>query len=226
MFKQKERDQQEIAQDVLMREVSEDLRAQQLKEFWAKYGKLIYSLVLLIIISTVAFEGYKTWRMNVRLNESDIYEQAVLYSAGGQTEKALAEYAKLENAHTDYKYLAQLRIAGVFFEQDKNEQALSILDQLRQDKSVPEELRAIAAFGFVSRQIDTADPSKLQLVLNPYLTPGNAWYGSAAELSALLFMREGKKAAALKLLTDARSNGTIPEQVKQRLEVLQTILEK
>ena len=56
MFKQKERDQQEIAQDVLMREVSEDLRAQQLKEFWAKYGKLIYSLVLLIIISTVAFE--------------------------------------------------------------------------------------------------------------------------------------------------------------------------
>ena len=167
MFKQKERDQQEIAQDVLMREVSEDLRAQQLKEFWAKYGKLIYSLVLLIIISTVAFEGYKTWRMNVRLNESDIYEQAVLYSAGGQTEKALAEYAKLENAHTDYKYLAQLRIAGVFFEQDKNEQALSILDQLRQDKSVPEELRAIAAFGFVSR-------SSLKIIFIPLFKKANS----------------------------------------------------
>ena len=195
MFKIKERDQQEIAQDVLMREVSEDLRAQQLKDFWAKYGRLIYCLVLIIIIATVAFEGYKTWRMNVRLDESDIYEQAALYNAAGRADEALAEYAKLEKAHTNYKYLAQFRIAGILFEQNKNEQALSLLNQLRQDKKVPSELRAVAAFGFVSRQIDTADPAQLQEALNPYLTAGNAWYGSAAELSALLLVREGKKAA-------------------------------
>ena len=58
------------------------------------------------------------------------------------------------------------------------------------------------------------------------MMPGNAFYGTAAELSSLLLLREGKNEAAKKLLTDTIGAQTLPETVQLRLQALLSVIDK
>lgn len=226
MFKPKKRDEAEIAQDILVREVTEDVHKEQLEKMWRRYRMPLAAVIILVLLAVIGMESYKTWRTNVRLAESDIYEQAAILNAKGQADEALAVYARLQNGKTPYKYLAELRKAGILFEQGKNELALGTLDALRQNSNAPQELRAVAAIGYVSHQVDTGNPEKLQNILNSYMMPGNVWYGTATELSTLLLIREGKVEAAKKMLADSLASQNIPQSVHDRLRALQIVLEK
>ena len=49
-------------------EVSEELKQDQLIQFWKKYSKLIITFILLIILSVVFYQAYITW--NKKKNEA------------------------------------------------------------------------------------------------------------------------------------------------------------
>ncbi len=219
------KDETQLAQDVLINEVTEDLHNEQIMNMWKKYRVWILLAVIFVIGSIAAMEGYLSWRTKTRLAESDVYEQAAVLNAMGQTDAALAKYASLDNAKTDYRYLAKMRQAGILFEQGKDADALTLLDALRQDKSAPQTLQAIAALGFVSHQIETGDVATLQSILNPYMTVGNKWYGTAVEMSILLLLRDGQSEKAIKMLNEALSMTNVPAGVKDRLSVLKKALE-
>lgn len=219
------KDETQLAQDVLINEVTEDLHNEQIMNMWKKYRVWILLAVIFVIGSIAAMEGYLSWRTKTRLAESDVYEQAAVLNAMGQTDAALAKYASLDNAKTDYRYLAKMRQAGILFEQGKDADALALLDALRQDKSAPQTLQAIAALGFVSHQIETGDVATLQSILNPYMTVGNKWYGTAVEMSILLLLRDGQSEKAIKMLNEALSMTNVPAGVKDRLFVLKKALE-
>lgn len=219
------KDETQLAQDVLINEVTEDLHNEQIMNMWKKYRVWILLAVIFVIGSIAAMEGYLSWRTKTRLAESDVYEQAAVLNAMGQTDAALAKYASLDNAKTDYRYLVKMRQAGILFEQGKDADALALLDALRQDKSAPQTLQAIAALGFVSHQIETGDVATLQSILNPYMTVGNKWYGTAVEMSILLLLRDGQSEKAIKMLNEALSMTNVPAGVKDRLSVLKKALE-
>ena len=219
------KDETQLAQDVLINEVTEDLHNEQIMNMWKKYRVWILLAVIFVIGSIAAMEGYLSWRTKTRLAESDVYEQAAVLNAMGQTDAALAKYASLDNAKTDYRYLAKMRQAGILFEQGKDADALTLLDALRQDKSAPQTLQAIAALGFVSHQIETGDVATLQSILNPYMTVGNKWYGTAVEMSILLLLRDGQSEKAIKMLNEELSMTNVPAGVKDRLSVLKKALE-
>lgn len=219
------KDETQLAQDVLINEVTEDLHNEQIMNMWKKYRVWILLAVIFVIGSIAAMEGYLSWRTKTRLAESDVYEQAAVLNAMGQTDAALAKYASLDNAKTDYRYLAKMRQAGILFEQGKDADALALLDALRQDKSAPQTIQAIAALGFVSHQIETGDVAILQSILNPYMTVGNKWYGTAVEMSILLLLRDGQSEKAIKMLNEALSMTNVPAGVKDRLSVLKKALE-
>lgn len=219
------KDETQLAQDVLINEVTEDLHNEQIMNMWKKYRVWILLAVIFVIGSIAAMEGYLSWRTKTRLAESDVYEQAAVLNAMGQTDAALAKYASLDNAKTDYRYLAKMRQAGILFEQGKDADALALLDALRQDKSAPQTIQVIAALGFVSHQIETGDVAILQSILNPYMTVGNKWYGTAVEMSILLLLRDGQSEKAIKMLNEALSMTNVPAGVKDRLSVLKKALE-
>ena len=223
-MKKTEKTQEEIYQESFVREVDENLRAEHFQKMWNKYRKFIFGAVALVLLLTVAHQLYLNARLKVRLSESDKYEQAAVLNAKGEAEGALALYRELQDGRTNYKYLSQMRIAGILFEQKKDKEALALLNALRQDKSAPEALRSVAAIGYVSHQVDTGNIKELQDILNPLMTPKNAWYGTAAELSVLLLLRENETQKAKRLLDESLKQDLSPI-VKTRLEVWKNILE-
>ena len=213
-------------QDILIDEVTEDLHNEQIMKMWQKYKFLIFLTIILVVAALASMEGYLSWKRKVRLAESDTYEQAAVLNAQGQSEEALAKYTSLKDGRTDYRYLAQMRQAGILFDEGKDKEALDILNVLRQDEKAPETLRAIAALGYVSHQVETGNADELQSILNPYLTVGNNWYGTAAELSIMLLIREGQIEKVNKMLDEALSMSDIPSTVKEHLSVIKKVLEK
>jgi len=223
-MKKTEKTQQEIYQESFIREVDDDLRAEQFQKMWNKYRKFIFGAVALVLLLTVAHQLYLNARLKVRMSESDKYEQAAVLNAKGQTEGALALYRELQDGRTNYKYLSQMRMAGILFEQKKDKEALDLLNALRQNKKAPESLRSVAAIGYVSHLVDTGDIKELQDILNPFMTPKNAWYGTASELSVLLLLRQNEVEKAKRLLDESLKQDLSPI-VKTRLAVWKNILE-
>ncbi|MBO5996941.1 MAG: tetratricopeptide repeat protein [Alphaproteobacteria bacterium] len=221
------KDATELLQDVLYDEVTEDVHRDQVLKMWKKYRYLILLAIILVIGSLAAMEGYMSWRKKVRLAESDVYEQAAVLNAQGQTQEALDKYASLKDGRTvAYPHLAKMRQAGILFDEGKDTEALAILNQLRQDENAPETLRAISALGYVSHQIETGNVAELQSILNPYLTVGNSWYGTAAEMSILLMIREGQNEKAKKMTDEVLSMSNLPSMVKEHLTVIKKVLEE
>ena len=221
-----QKDDIQLAQDILVDEVTKDLHDEQIMNMWKKYKYLIFLSVIVVIAALAGMEGYTSWKRKTRLAESDTYEQASVLSAQGQSAAAMEKYDSLQNGKTNYRYLAKIRQAGILFEEKKDKEALEILNQLRQDEKVPETLRSIAALGYVSHQIETGDVAELQSILNPYLTVGNAWYGTAVEMNVLLLVRENQFDKAKKMIDEALSMSNLPDAVKEHLSVMKKVLEK
>ena len=213
-----------LAQDILIDEVTEDLHNEQIYQMWQRYKYFFVGAVIFIIASLAGLEMYTSWKTKTRLAESDIYEAAAVLNAKGQVQEALAKYDTLKDGKTNYAYLASMRKAGILLEEGKKEEALTLLDDLRQNQKAPEVIRAMAALGFVSQQIETADVAYLQSILNPYMTVGNPFYGMAAEMSVLLLIKDGQIEKANKLLDETLSMQRVSENVKERLNIIKKAL--
>lgn len=222
----KERDAQEIQTDILIRESEEEIRNEQIKETLRKHRWLIVALVVIAVFSSIAFEGYHSWWEKVRLSDSDTYEQASVLCAKGKVDEAIVTYQSLENAKTSYQYLSKMRIAGIYFDHGKKKEGLEVLNDLRQDKKLPRNLKAITDLQYVGNQLESGDINVLRQILAIYTSPENAFYGTASELSALLLMRENKNNEAKELLTKAIQTGTLAPLMKERFQTLIEILEK
>ncbi len=226
MARKNEKDAADIQAEILVREAQEEVRYENIKETLNKWKWPMVAVVAALIIAATAFEGYKAYRLNVRMTESNLYEQAAVLNAQGNADEAIAVYQQLAGSKTDYNYLSMMRIAGIYFEQGKKDEALALLTQLRQDANLPENLKAVVDLSYVGHQLETGDVNQLQNILNPYMMPGNAFYGTAAELSSLLLLRQGKAEAAQKLLTDSVALQSIPQTVKLRLQALLSVIDK
>lgn len=226
MARNKDKDEAQVQAEMLVREAQEEVRYENIKETLNKWKWPIVGIVAVLIISATVFEGYKAYRLNTRMTESNLYEQAAVLNAQGKSDEAMAVYGQLADAKTNYKYLAQMRMAGIYFEQGKEQDGMAVLNALRTDKALPANLKAVVDLSYVGHQLETGNVAELQGILNPYMMPGNAFYGTAAELSSLLLLREGKNEAAKKLLTDTINAQTLPETVRLRLQALLSVIDK
>ncbi len=219
------KDDESRAQEILIDEVTENLHNEQLKQVWDKYKYVLFGTIFAVILAVAGMEAFKANTMKTRLSESDTYEQAAVLNAQGQTDAALAKYASLEQGKTNYKYLAQMRRAGILFDEGKTEDGIALLKNLSQNTGAPEAIRAVAVLGLVSQQIESAPAEELQALLAPYLSPSNVWYGTAVEMSILILIRDGKMEQAQNLIKEALSVSSLPAAQRERLTIIQAAFE-
>lgn len=222
-----EEEQAKIQQIIFEREVDEELQSERLRHLWDKFKYLIIGIVVGILLITVAIEWYKSWDIKTRLEQSDLFEEAVISSYIGDNEKALTLFSDLsQKGRGGYKYLSQFEIAGILFSDGKDKEALMVLNTLMNNKKAPFEIRSVATLSFVGHQLDVEDPAQLQKILQPLLEKDSAFYGSAVELSASLLLEEGKIEQALSLLDEALARQTLTPLMRQRLTDLRSVVER
>ncbi|WP_225425503.1 tetratricopeptide repeat protein [Pelagerythrobacter rhizovicinus] len=218
-------DQRRAAQeDVLMREVDEAVRQDQVAEFGRRYGK---PLIAVVALGILAFGGYLFWdhRQEAAMEaESETLvgalDQLQAGNLGSATERLDPLLAEEGGAATQ----AALLKAGIAMEQGRNEDAAKIYAEVAADDDVPQLLRDLATIREIAATFDDREPDDVVARLKPMAVPGNPYFGSAGELVAMAYLDQGNNEEAGTLLAAIAKDETQPESLRSRARQMAGVL--
>ena len=198
-------------------EVTEDLRRQQLEEFWKENRYWIIGGAIAAVVLTGAMTFWRQWDYN-----KDVAATSALVSLISQP-----DVAKLENFAKDtgrnHAVVARFVAAGLHANRKENDKAAAIYGEIASTRGIDGDLKSLAALLGIGQRLEKDDPAALKKELSSLTKPGNVWRFSALEMEALLHARESRMQDAVasldKILGDARA----PEDVRLRATTLREL---
>ena len=218
-------DKQAAHDEVLMREVDEAVRQDEFAHLAKTYGR---PLLGLLIAGLVAFAGYLFWdsrqeaamekQSEALVGAMDQLEAGNLVSAD---EQAAALAADSEGGA---KAAANFLRAGVALEQGNTEQAAKLFAGISADDGAPQALRDLATIREMAVTYDKRSPDEVISRLKPMAVPGNAYFGSAAELVAMAYLEKGDRKQAGTLFGEIAKSDKVPESLRSRARQMAGLL--
>ncbi len=208
----------------IFQEVDEEVRREQLKRLWEKYGNYIIAGCLLVIVAVGAWRGYDWWQTKKATEAGAAFEQAVTLAEAGKHQEAEAAFAKLAaDGSGGYRVLARLREAAELTRTDRKA-AVAAYDELAANRSAGQVVQDLAALRAAFLLVDGAPYSELQTRLEPLTAPQRTFRHSARELLALSAWKAGDLAAARKWADMIATDPQSPAGARSRAEVLSELI--
>lgn len=197
----------------VFKEIDEEVRQDELKALWDRWGILFVVSVVSIILG---WTGWIVWRDSVetaRAEESAAFEAAVL-APGGEGLGALDEL--VATAAPGYAAIASFHKAGLLLEQGRPEDAVSAYGSIAGDDAANRRLQGLASLmaAMVLADLNLADEARGRLEL--LAIDGGDWALSAREMLALLDFRAGDLDAAESAFSVLSADTRTPPSMRQR----------
>jgi hypothetical protein len=206
-------------QQVLMREVDEAVRNEEVVNAWRQYGK---PLVAGVVLGLLAFGGYLFWqgRQEEALErQSEALVQAMDELTAGNIDVADRELAVIgdgEDSSPAARASANMLRAAIALEQGRTAAAVAFYDRVANDEDAPPPMRDASLVRLVSAGYDTMDKQQVIDRLQRLATPGNPWFGSAAELVAHAYLDQERPDLAGPLLVQIAKDEAVPDTIRAR----------
>ncbi len=215
----------EREQEVLLREVDEAVRQDQLGTAVKRYGWWVAGALAL---GLAAFAGWIYWSDH---RESQIEERSEKLIAAfdrldaGQMEQANGDLAALSaDGNSATAISAKLALAGIALRDRRQDEAVKLYESIASDDDAPKPYRDLASIRAIAIEFDKLAPQKVVDRLKPLATPGNPWFGSAGELVAMAYLKQGKKELAGPLLAAIAKDDDVPQTLRSRTRQLAGLL--
>lgn len=102
-----------MSESDFIREVDEEIRNEQIRKLWDRFGPFVIGFALLIVVGTAASKGYDYWRQTQAAQSGDALVAALDLSEAGEQAKAVeALEALAADGSGGYPMLAEMRIAA------------------------------------------------------------------------------------------------------------------
>ncbi len=210
-----------MADDNFIREVNEEIRREQAKALWDRYGAILIAAVVLIVVGTAAYVGYRYWDETRANRSGDAYSQTLALADSGKDDEALAGFEQLEkDGYGAYPLLARMRAATVKADKGDVAAAVQDFDAVAADKAVPSVLRDMARLRAALLLIDHGSFADVSSRVETLTGDTNPLRHSAREALGLAAWKEGKKADALKLFDQIVADEAAPRGVRERATVM------
>ena len=208
----------------IFQEVDEEVRREQLKKLWDRYGNLLIALCVLVIAGIGSWQGYNYWQAKKAAQTGAAFEQAAILAEAGKHKEAEAAFAKIAAEGTaGYRVLARLREAGELAQTDKAA-AIKAYDALADDKTVGQVMQDLAAVRAGYLMVDAAPYAQMAAKLEPLTGPDRMFRHSARELLALSAWKGGDTGAARKWTDMMMSDPGTPAGTRSRAEILSELI--
>ena len=211
-------------QEVLLREVDEAMRKDQLGSAAKRYGWLIGGG---LVLALCAFGGYLLWEdhREGKLEEaSDTLVTTLDKLEAGQIEQAEDDLANLAKGDTATAISAKMARAAIALRDNRQEEAVALFDEIAADAGAPQPYRDLAALRSVATRFEEMEPQQVVDRLKPLATPGNPWFGSAGELVAMAYLKQGKQDLAGALFAAIAKDEDVPETLRSRTRQMAGLL--
>ena len=180
----------------IFREVDEEIRREQLKKLWDRYGGLLIAACVLIVAAVGGWRGYEWWEAKKAAEAGAAFEAAAALAEQGKSKEAEEAFGKIAADGTaSYRMLAKFREAAELAHRDPKA-AVAVYDQLAADGSLGPVLQDVAALRAGMILVDSISYNEMRQRLEPLTASDRAFRHSARATLALAAWR-AKDAGAM-----------------------------
>lgn len=205
----------------IMLEVDDEMRSQQLKAMWARYGQWIIGLFVATVLATAIGVLWFNY-INGKLEKDTDRLLNVLQQEDPSSKETMAALSDLQK-----KAAAPLRTIVAMQNAQRLEQAGDIkatadtYQTIIDDRKAPKAYRQLATVHRVRLGlIQKEDADKLLGMIDPLTAEGANFRPSAMELKGVLLQQQGKKAEANAVFQALSTDVTAPNTLRLRAQTM------
>jgi hypothetical protein len=200
-----------------LREVDENLRRDQARDFAKKYGAWLIAAVVLFLAAVGGWLYWQQYQQKQAEAQSEQLTKIYTQIGAGQTKQAQQGLQGLESSgNSVVRTLALLTEAAIALDGNDRASALAKYNTVANDSHAPQPYRDVALIRVISLQFDQMKPEDVIAKLQPLAKPGEPWFGTAGELTAMAYIKQGNKAAAGKLFAAIAADNNAPLTLRNR----------
>ncbi|MFT3965656.1 MAG: tetratricopeptide repeat protein [Sphingobium sp.] len=209
--------------EAFIREVDDAVRQDDLARFGKRYG---IAIVVLIVLGLAAFGGWLLWqnhRNSVADETGERYAKILASAASAKADDAAI--AQLAGSGPDgYRAGALLIQAGAKSDRNDVKGAIADYKALAADARLARPYRDLATLRQTALEFDSLKPQEVIDRLKPLAEKGNAWFGSAGEMTAIAYMKLGKRDLAGALFAEIAKTEGVPRTIQTRAVQMASLL--
>ena len=208
----------------IFQEVDEEVRREQLKKLWERYGSYLIAACIAVVIGIGAWRGYEWWQAKQAAQSGAAFEQAVTLAETGKHQEAAAAFAKLSADGTSgYRVLARLREAAELATTDRKA-AVGAYDAITTDNRIGQVIQDLASVRAGLLLVDSASYAEILRRLEPAAGADRAFRHSAREILALSAWKAGDMSAARRWTETIMGDPQTPPGQRSRAEMLSELI--
>ena len=204
-------------QDVFLREVDDAVRSDDLRSFGTRYG---FWIIGAVVVGLAALAGY-IFYVNSLAEDSGVrseeYVAAIDSVQTGNLDGAANALKALEDAdQPGYRAAARIMQANIALERDDRAKAVAGYGAVVADDDLPQPFRDLALVRQTAAEFDSMKPAAVIARLKGLASPDNPWFGSAGEMVALAYLKQGKNDEAGALFARLAKDESVPATIRSR----------
>ena len=203
--------------EAFLREVDEELRRDQALALWRRWGRVA---IVAVVLALAAFAAFLFWRHEQRVaaeKEGETLQQAYDFLGAGDTAAAAKPLTELAGSKRDgYRALAAFTQADILLVKNDYKGAAAKFGGIAGDASIAQPFRDLALIRQTTAEFDTLPPATVVQRLQGLTAPGNPWLGSAGELVAMAYLKQGRRDLAGQTFARIAQEEGAPRSVRQR----------
>ncbi len=207
-----------MTDESLIREVDEEVRQDEYKKLWDRFGTLIMGVAALVVAGVGGTQAWQYYQQKQSEQAAVVYFDALKKSEAKKYDDASAALKAV--THGGYAQLAKLEEAALLASKGDTENAVAAFDAFAADSSHPVVLQDVARIRAGYLLVDTAKPDELLTRLGRYDKEGNAWRHQAREIFGLAAWRTGDMTMADRYMNAIVADPETPAAMRQRATMM------
>lgn len=209
--------QDDAATDLLIREVDEDLRHENLQKIWKRYGALMVGGAVAVVLGVAAIQGWQVYQRNQAQLASQRFAAAILQVDQGDKAKGIDSLQALAaEGNSGYRLLAEMKMAQMKVESGDNAAAIALYEKVAGDSGIDGVYRDLASLKAAYLKLSAGQVDGLEARMTPLAVESSPWRHSAREVLALVALKAGDTAKAQDWLRKVTDDVAAPTAIRGR----------
>jgi hypothetical protein len=202
----------------IFREVDEEVRQDEYKKIWDRYGKYFTGAGVLLVAAVAAYQGWQYYQVKQAEDAGAVYFAALKKAADGKTDDALSALAAVN--HPGYGQLAAMQAAALLASKGDTEKAVAAYDAFAAKTDSDPALADMARIKAGYLLVDTQTPDQLLTRLGKFDKDGAVWRLEAREIFGLSAWRVKDYTMADRYMQAVYNDADATPSMKQRAQIM------
>lgn len=207
-----------MTDELLFREVDEEVRQDEYKKLWQRHGKLISTAIAAVVLGVGGFQLYTYYEQQKAEQAAVVYTEALKKAGEGKTDDAIAALKAVD--HKGLAQLAQLKEADLLVEKGEADKAVAAYDVFIANSAHDMTLIDAAKIKAGYLLVDTSKPDELLVRLGAFDKEGEIWRHQAREIFGLAAWRVKDYAMADRYMKALVDDPETPQGMRQRAAMM------